>query len=198
MGRRNTRQITQALFLSGLVAIGSVLVWKTLRKPPGANEGEKKAERVVATAPATAPAKAMYNDVLYANAFEVKGKSTDLELETSVKMPSHNGVPLVITRFSNKGSWVEFDLPKVKPGPYRLFAFFTRNVRSGSVKFSFNRRGVGDPQELFSKTEKLSGPLHLGVVNAGAANTLKLELVSRYPHSTGYEFAFEGIHLDPL
>ncbi len=100
---------------------------------------------------------------------------------------------------AQKGDWIELELPKREPGPYRLELLLTRSVDYGIVSVSFNGVRIGEEVDLwFAQGVVPSGPLDFGRVELrGRGDVLRLEVTganpgTRAPH---FQFGIDGVRL---
>jgi len=99
---------------------------------------------------------------------------------------------------TEEGDWIEFRLPKQKPGRYAIELFMTRAVDYGIVEVSIDgvRRGTFD---LFSGRGVLpTGALELGDVELGGReDVMRIAVVGkdRYATAPFFQFGIDGIRI---
>jgi hypothetical protein len=102
---------------------------------------------------------------------------------------------------TQRGDWIDLELPQLEPGAYRLELLLTRSADYGVVAVSVNGNRVGAEIDLWSGFEggvSPTGPLELGVVQLdGRSDVLRLAVVGTNPESDAphYQFGIDGIRL---
>jgi hypothetical protein len=104
-------------------------------------------------------------------------------------------------RPSNKGAWVDLELPVAADGKYHVVAYLTRARDYGIVQFHLNGKKLGKPVDLFNSPQVVStGPIDLGAVELKKGkSTLRVEVVGSNPKSDGlrYMWGLDCVVLKP-
>lgn len=99
---------------------------------------------------------------------------------------------------TRKGDWIDFELPAVEAGSYRLELFLTKSADYGIVAVSLNGARVGPEIDLWSYGVVPTGPLDLGAVQLGGSkNVLRLQVTGTNPEASApfFQFGFDGLRL---
>jgi hypothetical protein len=100
---------------------------------------------------------------------------------------------------TQKGDWIELELPEREPGPYRLELLLTRSLDYGVVSVSFNGVPIGEEIDLWSDHGVVpTGPLDLGRVELrGREDVLRFEVTGANPGASPpyFQFGIDGVRL---
>jgi hypothetical protein len=100
---------------------------------------------------------------------------------------------------TQQGDWIDFAMPEVDPGRYRLELFLTRAEDYGVVQVSLNDERLGRDLDLWSELGVVpTGAVDLGVVELrGRGDVLRLAVTGSHPKASAplHQFGIDGLRL---
>lgn len=179
---------------SALLVFGCVVAWEVFRYDSAGSSPHASAEFA-------APSDLIEAEDLHLAALS---RSFSVRLQpirtfSSGRWSGHRHLFVTDTR---KGDWLEFELPGVNAGRYRLDLFLTRSYDHGIVVASLNGQRVGGEVDLwFEEETSPTGAVDLGPVELGdAPNLLRITVIGTNPRSSApfYRLGVDGLRLTPL
>ena len=115
-----------------------------------------------------------------------------------LRRPKVSGGAHVWCKSTEPGAWIEFELPRRKPGKYKLSVVYTTSRDYGIVQTHVNGKPVGEPFDTFGKLEL--GPIReLGTFDLiSEPLRIKCELTGKSEQSPGYYFGVDCFILEPV
>jgi hypothetical protein len=180
--------VAEAFLWIVLLAVGSLIALTVLREDSG-----RRPRTVESAAEVSVEAEDM----------RVVARSRDFTfwLQPTTDFPAGNWSKdgQMFAHDTQKGDWIELELPEREPGPYRLEMVLTRAADYGIVSVSFNGVPIREEIDLWSNRGVVpTDPLDLGPVELrGSGDVLRLEVTGANPAAGApfFQFGIDGVRL---